>query len=405
MPTAEVPAAGWGRLAPAGTGVPASGGPRAGHADRAILVLGAVCLAGVVAVTAAAWATGQLSTPYFPRGDWRPTLWVGMIAAFAAYAAGVALAASNVGNARLALTLAALVQTAPLAGPLFASTDARGYAHYGRGNPYGNWHTASVYGPVWSILSKGIDQVGETTFLFRLLATGSVLALIGVSYRVATRKTLAVVFVGWNPLVALHFAGGGHNDAFMMALAVAGIAVASTRPRLGTAAWATSMFVKWITAPLYLLWALEQWRRGRPLGLAGGVAAGGVIVAVGYAFYGWTWLDVFNAYSGVNRVPASFGMLGWLQDAGLSTDHSLTASQLLELSALAVFALQAWRRRLRLGLAAGVLTMLAPRVEAWYLLWCIGFASLDDRDRWGKALAVILTAVLLSDILTPILDA
>ena len=33
---------------------------------------------------------------------------------------------------------------------------------------------------------------------------------------------LAAAFVGWNPLLAIHFAGGGHNDALMMALVLGG---------------------------------------------------------------------------------------------------------------------------------------------------------------------------------------
>jgi hypothetical protein len=379
---------------------------RALSVDPVTLAVGTACLTGIVAVTAAAGATGPLSTPYMPPGAWRPVLWVGMITSFAAYALGVVVATRRGGSSRNAVAVAVLIQATPLAGPLFASTDARGYDHYGRANPYSNWHSASVYGPLWSALSKGIDHIGETTFLFRLLATGSVLALVAMAYRLAARKALAVVFLGWNPLVALHFAGGGHNDAFMMALAVSGIALAASgRPQLGGAAWATSMFVKWVTAPLYLLWALEQRRRGKAMGLAAGIAAGLAIVALAYPLYGWTWRDAFTAYSGVNRIPASFGMLGWLRDLGLSTDHALSVSQALELITLGLFALQAWRTRLRLGLAAGVLTVLVPRVEAWYLLWCIALVSLDDRDRWGRCLAVILTGVLLSDILTPALNA
>ena len=44
-----------------------------------------------------------------------------------------------------------------------------------------------------------------------------------------TRNAAAVALLGWSPLVALHFAGGGHNDAWMIALLVLG--VAAPRPQ------------------------------------------------------------------------------------------------------------------------------------------------------------------------------
>ena len=70
---------------------------------------------------------------------------------------------------------------------------------------------------------------------------------------------------------------------------------------------------------------------------------------------------------------------------------------LLQLAAFALFAREAWHRRLHLGLAAGVLAMLSARLNPWYAIWGIALAAADDDDRWGRVLAVGMTALLLSD--------
>jgi len=54
---------------------------------------------------------------------------------------------------------------------------------------------------------------------YRVLALLGVLAAALIVAR-RTRNAAAVALLGWSPLVALHFAGGGHSDAWMIALLV-----------------------------------------------------------------------------------------------------------------------------------------------------------------------------------------
>ncbi len=54
----------------------------------------------------------------------------------------------------------------------------------------------------------------------------------------AARPAFAAAFVAWNPVVALHLAGGGHNDAWVAALVMGALALAATgRRQLAGAAW------------------------------------------------------------------------------------------------------------------------------------------------------------------------
>ena len=49
-------------------------------------------------------------------------------------------------------------------------------------------------------------------------------------------------------------------------------------------------------------------------------------------------------------------------------------------------------------------TLLAPHINAWYLILCVSLAAADDEDRWGKILAVSLCGVMFIDVLTGLPD-
>jgi hypothetical protein len=184
------------------------------------------------------------------------------------------------------------------------------------------------------------------------------------------------------------------------------LAYATGAFQLGGASWATAVAVKWAAAWFLVLWGIERIRRRRPLGLLGLLAAGGTLVVVATAVYGLEWPRALQNLQQQERLDhPSLGTFGWLEAAGLSRRPALAAATLAQLGALAFFAWTAWRRRLRLGLAAGVLVLLAPRLDPWYALWPISLAAADDDDRWGRLLAVGLTGFLLSDAVTTFVEA
>ena len=76
------------------------------------------------------------------------------------------------------------------------------------------------YGPAWEVagtVAAPLRSARAAELVFRIVATLALLGCIGL-VAARTRNPAAVVLLGWNPLLALHFAGGGHSDAVMMLL-------------------------------------------------------------------------------------------------------------------------------------------------------------------------------------------
>ena len=74
----------------------------------------------------------------------------------------------------------------------------------------------------------------------------------GLPPRRAPRPAFAAAFVGWNPLLAVHFAGGGHNDVWTAVFLTGALALAARgRASLSGASWALAAGLKW--APVALL--------------------------------------------------------------------------------------------------------------------------------------------------------
>ena len=74
------------------------------------------------------------------------------------------------------------------------------------------------------------SSADATAWTYKALAAAAMLAAALLAARLSRRPALALVLVGWNPAMALDFAGGGHNDAWMAALVVAALALARVGP-------------------------------------------------------------------------------------------------------------------------------------------------------------------------------
>jgi hypothetical protein len=363
----------------------------------------------VAAARASSFAQGS---PISPPGHWHATLVAGVVGSFAAYVGGLALLSRRPAEPGPVLGLVVAIQLLPLAGPLMLSTDAKLYEAWGRlSQPYvkhGAWPTVDDFPPVWALLSEPVAVVdGHSVYAFRVLAAVCVLGIVALVWRLARRKVLAAAFVGWNPFVALHFAGGGHNDAVMMLFVLGALSLAAAGlPQLGGASWATAVALKWAAAWFFVLWAIQRFRRREPLGVAGLLVCGGVIVALAFGFFGTAWPNSISSLSHQMKIDhPSLGTLGVFEDAGLSRHPALALAGVLQLAAAAFFALLAWRGRVHLGLAAGVLVALSARFDPWYALWPISLAAADDEDRWGRLLALALTGWLLIDVFSQLAEA
>jgi alpha-1,6-mannosyltransferase len=101
--------------------------------------------------------------------------------------------------------------------------------------------TPSPYGPLWVAVSKWVaaltgDHAMISVLLLRLLPFAAVALtawlLPVLAGRYGKRADLALWLAIGNPLILVHAVGGGHNDAVMVALIVAGLVLVS-RPAAG----------------------------------------------------------------------------------------------------------------------------------------------------------------------------
>ena len=124
--------------------------------------------------------------------------------------------------------------------------------------------TTTVYGPVFTIASEPLavvaaDSDDVAAWTYKALAAAAALAAALLAGRLARRRAFAIALVGWNPLLAVHLAGGGHNDAWVGALILAALALSASAALQGAGVlWALAIGVKWVPLLFLALRALES---------------------------------------------------------------------------------------------------------------------------------------------------
>lgn len=344
--------------------------------------------------------------------------------AFALYVLALALLTRRSAPLRLVAGLAVAIQLVPLAAPLLLSTDAWTYWSYGRiaavhdANPYrdppsefpddpsfpyvgADWRdTTSVYGPAFTLASEPLALAADESedaaaWIYKVLAAAAVLVAVGLAAGLSTRPAFALAFAGWNPLLAVHFAGGGHNDAWMAALVVGALALAASGRRVWAgAAWAAAVLVKWVPLVLLPLRALEARRAGRPVDYRGFLAAGAALLALATLRYGFGWLEAFGPLARNANQETSYALPHRLQEFGVPRGVAVALFAAGLVAAFAYLVREASRGRARLGLAACALMLAAPWLVVWYVVWAVPLAAAED-DRTAQLVALALCAYLL----------
>jgi len=313
------------------------------------------------------------------------------------------------------VVVALAVQLVPLAAPLMLSSDAWTYWMYGRiatvhdANPYEDppsefpddpayrwagerWRdSTSVYAPGFTLASEPIafaagDSHAAAAWLYKALAALAVCATILLAARLAARPALAAAFVGWNPLLAVHLAGGGHNDAWVGALLLAALAM-----QAAGVAWAFGAAVKWVPLVLLPLHALQARRRA---GVGAFAVATASVAALATWRYGFAWLDAFGPLADNARQTTSYALPHRLSQLGVSEGAAIALFAALFVFVYLVLAREAWRGRARLALASIALLACAPYVTPWYLAWVVPLAAIEE-DKLARGLALAFTAYLL----------
>ena len=397
--------------------------PRAAASAAGVATLGLVG-----AASALAWRD---DSPLVPRdGGLRQqgTAWlflVLLVAAFACYVVGLRLVRRSGLRLRLAVAVAVGVQLVPLAAPLLLSTDAWTYWGYGwiaaegGGNPYvdppsafpespaapylgANWRdTTSVYGPAFTLVSEPVAAVAGSSsdaaaWLYKGLAAVAILVAVAAVSRTSRRPALAAAFVGWNPVLAIHSAGGGHNDALVGALAATGVALAAhRRASLGGAAWALASLVKWVPVVFFALAVLAARARGRATGVAGFALTALAACAMATWRYGLDWVRALGPLADDAARRTSYALPSRLDQLGVPYGVALALSLAVLAVGLGWLAREASRGRLLLGRSACLVLATTPYLAVWYLAWAVPLAAPEDDDRVGRLAALALTAYLL----------
>jgi alpha-1,6-mannosyltransferase len=277
--------------------------------------------------------------------------------------------------------------------------------------------TPSPYGPLWVALSKWF-AVGTgnhaliSVLLLRLVPFAAVLAIAWLlpmlAERYGRRPDLALWLAVANPLILVHTVGGGHNDALMVALMIAGLVLAS-RPNadwrhllaglalttLAAAVKSPGLVAVAFVVPIYLSgrgrlrWTV--WLRYCALA-AGIVAAVFTVVSlIAGVGLGWTrqvssGVPVINFMSLPTLLAVLYRAAIGAAHAGTLVDGTVrgfrTAGTLLSVLLLCLLWLRAARMhdrpRLVLRLLAGALfsvVVLGPAVQPWYFTWALTVAA------------------------------
>jgi hypothetical protein len=254
------------------------------------------------------------------------------------------------------------------------------------------------YGPLFLVLERGVASFAPNNpllgaYVFRLIAVGGVALMSWGVMRLAQlhgiSRSKALWLVALNPLVAMHFVVGIHNDALMVGMITVGfVAALSDRPVLAVLLIAGAGAVKPIALLalpfIGIIWAGRSATFGHRVvkwiwcGLItiALFAALGLISRTGI---GWlealatpgkvrTWLSPPTALGMI------FGQLGdWLGVTNVDTMVSVfrLVCQVVALGVVAYLVLKPEGRSAArgAGLAFMAVVFLGPVVQPWYVLW------------------------------------
>jgi hypothetical protein len=284
------------------------------------------------------------------------------------------------------------------------------------------WRRAHApYGPVFLDLARADARLTSTVFTtvegYRLLALVGVV-LVAVSVPVLARTfgrdpSTAFAVAALNPLVLFYLIGGAHNDAIMLGLLVAGLALARRgHPVVAVVVCALGAAVK-VPALLGIVFIGWDWAgrdappRRRVARVAESLAIAGVTMAVvsEASGLGWGWL--WNLSD-----PGS--VTSWLDPAtavGLALSHGLhlagaaahthalvvaTRAAALAVAGVIVAVLLVRTDRYGMPRALGwsllAVVFLGPIVWPWYETWGLVLLALAT-DAWSPRAVLVLSAV------------
>lgn len=281
------------------------------------------------------------------------------------------------------------------------------------------WEMPSVYGPAiqlgTSALAWLIRDYAAYVIALKFVATVflwiGMWLLVDLARRLGRSPTLALVVVGWNPLVIVHIAGGGHNDIFMaVALLAALLLHLRERENLAIVALGLGAMVKFLAGVPLLLYLILLWRTSprerRAMRVVESMAILALMAVVGYLPF-WDGPQTFGALLRVGAlgshiaIPTVTGKTSalLLRSIGL---RAVTEEQMIIFARIVGGAVFFWyfihlARRLRTdaqlpevwGKVLLIYCLTTGYLQPWYLIWAILPLALVPES---KALKIAITA-------------
>jgi hypothetical protein len=279
------------------------------------------------------------------------------------------------------------------------------------------------YGPLFLMIERAVANFAHPNaylgaLLFRLVAVIGVGLIAWFLPSLARAHGIDPGLALWlgvlNPIVLMHFVSGAHNDALMVGLVVAGLALAARQQCIwGAVVVSLAVAVKPIAIVALpfvgLLWSgragtwVDRIRSWLYAGLAMACtlasvylvadAGGGVIkAAFGTPSGVLTWLSPTTAIGKI--LGGATSLLGWTEDATPVLAVVRLAGTLIGLVLVVLLVLRPGGRSPVRGaaLALAVIVVLGPVVQPWYLLWFLPLFAATGLGVRELRVAVILTA-------------
>jgi hypothetical protein len=282
-------------------------------------------------------------------------------------------------------------------------------------------HAHAPYGPAFLDLARANARLTSTVFTtvegYRLLALVGVV-LVAVSVPVLARSfgrdpSSAFALAALNPLVLLYLIGGAHNDAIMLGLLVAALALARRgHPVVAVGLCALGAAVK-VPALLGVVFIGWDWAgtdappRRRAVRVVVSLVIAGVTMAVvtEASGLGWGWLWNLSDPGSVSSWLDPATALGLvvshvvhLAGAGPHTHALVVAARATALAVAAVIVAVMLVRTDRYGMPRALgwsllaVVFLGPIVWPWYETWGLVVLALAS-DQWSPRVVLVLSVV------------
>jgi hypothetical protein len=260
--------------------------------------------------------------------------------------------------------------------------------------------TTSVYGPAFTLASEPLARLAASSpsaaaWIYKVLAAAGVLACVLLAARLARDRPFAAALVGWNPLFAVHFAGGGHNDSWPIALTLAALVLAAAGRRAAAgAAWALAVLVKWVPLVFFALRAVHARASRRRVGHAAFALTALAVLALATWRYGLDWVRAAGPLKRNAAEQSEYALPHRLEQLGVPHELAVGLAVAGLVAGLAWLARAAARGRVRLGLAGCLLLATTPWLTPWYAIWALPLAAAEE-DRTAQLIGLGFCAYLL----------